>query len=395
MKKLLFIIHFGNIKKSSGIIEKVYNQSNAMHKLGIHYKTYILFKKEEEEDVKIFPKVDYIEFVPLSFFKKERTLIKNYIVIQKIYKEYCKICEREKSNYDYIYVRFNALYLGFVYFVEKFKNKIIFEHNSIEISEYKANKSTIKVINSKIFDKFTRRKAAGYVCVTKEIYDYQKKLYNDKKGIIITNGINVRSFKFRNIPKYDMKNINLIFVGNIRYWHGLERIIESLKNYKGKIKISFNICGLVNQDDDFLTPLVENVNKENKNVNIKLLGYKFKEEMNSLYDKAHLAVGCLGGYKKNIEYASVLKNREYFSRGIPIIFSEIDEDICVKENEGLYLKVPNNDSKIDFNRIIEFIDDFYKDPIKNSKKIREFAEKKLDYESKITKLKVLIDEMDK
>ena len=49
-------------------------------------------------------------------------------------------------------------------------------------------------------------------------------------------------------------------------------------------------------------------------------------ELDKYFDEAHIAIGTLGCYKKNITHASVLKNREYFSRGIPIIFSEIDDD---------------------------------------------------------------------
>ena len=68
-------------------------------------------------------------------------------------------------------------------------------------------------------------------------------------------------FKVRKIPSYDGKNLNLLFVGNIRYWHGIERIISSIKNYKGNVNITLNICGDINQED-YLTPLI-NDNKTN------------------------------------------------------------------------------------------------------------------------------------
>lgn len=392
MKKVMFIIHFGDLKKSSGIIEKVYNQSTAMHKLGIHYKTYILYKAEQESDAKSFKHSDYIEFVPLKFFKKEKTFIKNYIIINKIFNEYKRICLMEKDKYDYVYLRMNPLYPGFIKFVQALNNKIIFEHNSIEKEEYIANKQNNKVIMSKLFDKYIRKRAKGYVCVTKEIYNYQKGLYTNQKGVVISNGINVKSFQLRTLPVYDQKNLNMIFVGNIRYWHGVDRIVKSLQNYEGDAIITFNICGLVNQDEDNLTPLINSFSK--KSIKINLLGYKAKDEMNIYFNQAHLAIGCLAGYRKNMQYGSVLKNREYFARGVPIIFSEIDDDISIDDNKGLYLQVSNDDSPIKMETIIDFAKDFYKDVEKNTMRIRKFAEEQLDYSKKILKLKQLLVDID-
>ncbi len=392
MKKLIFLVHFGDIKKSSGIIEKVYNQSIAMHELGFHYKTYIFIKKEQENDIQLFKNIPYIKFITLDYFTKENSFIKNYIIIKKIFEEYKKTCIKESKNFDYIYVRMNPLYPGFLKFIKKFKNKIIFEHNSIEIEEYKANNQKKKVLFSKLFDKIVRKYAIGFVSVSKEIYDYQYQLYH-KKGLLIPNGIDVNSFKIRSIPNYDNLNLNMIFVGNIRYWHGIERIINALKNYNGEKNIIFNICGLINQDDDYLSPLINSVKKNN--IIINLLGYKTKDELNKYFDDAHIAIGCLGGYKKKINYGSVLKNREYFSRGIPIVFSEIDDDISIEENNGLYLQVPNNDSEIDLNTIIQFVENFYLNVEENTKRIRKFAEEHLDYNKKMLKFKEYINELDK
>jgi len=281
----------------------------------------------------------------------------------------------------------NPVYYGFIKFVTKFNKKIIFEHNSNELAEYKANKAFFKVLKSYIFDKYVRRKAKGFVAVTKEIYEYEKPLYICN-GVIITNGIDVANYKFRKIPIFDQKNLNMIFVGNIRYWHGLERIVYSLENYSGKMNITFNICGLINQEDDYLTPIIKKIN--NPYVKINMLGYKTQKELDELFNKSHIAIGCLGLYKKNMEYASVLKNREYFARGIPIVFSEIDEDICIKENKNLYLKVPNNSSKIDINNLIKFVTTFYRNADKNCLKIRKFAENNLDFDKKEMRLKKIL-----
>lgn len=388
MKKILFIIHLGDIKKSSGIIDKVINQSKAMKENGIFYKTYILHRPSQIEDIKQYQKYDFINFVAVKDYEVQKNVIKKIYLEEKVYKEYINICKKEKDNYDYIYVRYNPLYQMFIKFTRLFKNKIIFEHNSIEITEYMANKNKLYLIKEKIFGKYVRNNAKHFVAVSNEIYEHQSTYYKNKKGIVIPNGIDVSKYNVRIVPKYDKKRLNMVFVGNIRYWHGLERIISSIDNYKGNIDITLNICGDFNQKD-YLTPLLEGLKTKHK---INMLGYKNKEELDKYFNEAHIAVGTLGCYKKNINYASVLKNREYFSRAIPIVFSEIDDDICTKENEGLYLKVKNDASDVDMNTIIEFVEKFYKNSEENTKRIRRFAENKLDYNKKILKLKELINE---
>lgn len=387
MKKIIFLIHVGDIKKSSGIIQKIINQSKALHKHNMLFKTIVFYKVEESKIVKNMDIPEYVEFKPLNYYKKYKNIIKSYIVIQKIYFEYIKVCNEYKNNYDYIYVRMNPVYYGFIKFVNKFKQKIIFEHNSNELDEYKANKAFYKVIKLCIFGKYICSKAKGFVAVTREIYEYEKKFYKCK-GVVITNGVDVKKYKLRNIPKFNGKELNMIFVGNIRYWHGLERIINSLAQYKGQININLNICGLINQEDDYITPMIKAI--DNPKIKINLLGYKTQKELDEIFDKSHIAIGCLGIYKKNIKYASVLKNREYFARGIPVVFSEIDEDICKKENKRLYFKVPNNSSNIDINKLISFVKQFYQNAQANSLKIRKFAENNLDFYEKEKRLKELL-----
>ncbi len=391
MKKLIFLIHFNNIKNSSGIIEKIFNQSKNMNKLNILYKTYILISKDDAKNIGVFPKVSYIEFVPVNFLadKRKHQFLKLLKCINRTYQEYVNICKKEINNYDMIYVRYNPLYPGFINFVKNFRKKIIFEHNSIEIEEYKSNKSKLKVIFSKMFDKKIKNLALGYVCVSSQIFNFQKKIYNKNiSGILITNGIDVKKYKIKEVPKYDGKNINMIFVGNIRYWHGIERILEGIEKYNGKTNIIFNICGNINQED-YLKDIIKKMKKKDS---IKMLGYETRENLNKYFDESHIAIGSLGCYKKNIEYASTLKNREYFARGIPIVFSEIDEDISIPENKNFYYKVSNDDGFVNMEKIIDFASGIYKNNPQNiTKNIRKFAEENLDYGKKIEKLRDFIN----
>lgn len=387
MKKLLFIYHSNNLKKNSGIINKIINQSKAMNENGILHKTYILFKEEELNDVNLFPKLDYVCFKPLSYYKNRNSKIMKLLTLRKIYKEYNNICESEKENYDFIYQRMAPLFPSNINFIRKNKGKIIFEHNSIEKSEYKSSGQKLYFIFSSLFDKYVRKCAIKYVCVSKEVFEYQESIYKNKEGIVIPNGIDVSTYKLRTPPTYDGSKLNLIFVGNIRYWHGLERIIQSTNNYKGPVDVKLMILGEANQED-YLKPLVEELKVEDK---VQFLGYKTKEELDEYFDIAHIAIGCLGGFKKNMEYGSTLKNREYAARGIPMIISEIDDDLS-QESNYFIMQVSNDENIFKMEDIIKFNESMYEKGIDNvTKYIREYANNNLDYNKKLIKLKNMIE----
>jgi hypothetical protein len=50
-----------------------------------------------------------------------------------------------------------------------------------------------------------------------------------------------------------------------------------------------------------------------------------------------------------------LKNREYATRGIPFIYSEQDSDF---DKQSYVIKAPADESPIDVNQIIEFLERF-------------------------------------
>jgi glycosyltransferase involved in cell wall biosynthesis len=282
MKKLIFLVHFANISSSSGIIEKIITQSKYMDKEGMLYKTYIMCKKADAHNIEKYNHYPFLQVIPLDFYTNEKNPLKKMVMLGKIYRTYRDICLKEKGNYDYIYIRYNPLYFGFVKFVYHFKKKFIFEHNSIELSEYKANKSFTNVIRSLVFDKLVRKCAAGYIAVSTQIYDYQQKRYNGLNGVagaLIPNGVDCFKYNVRKAPSYDGKHLNLIFVGNIRYWHGIERIINAINNYKGKVKVRLDIYGPIKQDG-YLSPII---GKGKVKDCVRFLGYKSSEELDEAF----------------------------------------------------------------------------------------------------------------
>ena len=78
------------------------------------------------------------------------------------------------------------------------------------------------------------------------------------------------------------------------------------------------------------------------------------QELDELFEECDFAIGSLARHRSKITHIKTLKNREYAARGIPFIYSEIDEDF---ETMPYILKAPADESAVDINHIISFINE--------------------------------------
>lgn len=71
------------------------------------------------------------------------------------------------------------------------------------------------------------------------------------------------------------------------------------------------------------------------------------------------SIGSLGRHRSGITVIKTLKNREYATRGIPFIYSEQDSDF---DHQPYVLKAPADESPIDIQQIIDFLNNFSMQP---------------------------------
>lgn len=199
-------------------------------------------------------------------------------------------------------------------------------------------------------------------------------------AIEISNGIEVDSISRAEKRESD-NEIHLIGVASIAYWHGYDRVIEGMYKYYlhngDKKKVFLDIIG--DSSDPESRRYHELVNKFKLNGYVKFHGKKFGKELDILFNTADIAIGCLGNHRKGIKYSKSLKNREYCARGIPFFYSDIDNTF---ENQGFIFKVSANDTPIDVNTIINFLNnnDFDRD------KIRNYAIENLSWDKQLKKV---------
>ena len=97
-----------------------------------------------------------------------------------------------------------------------------------------------------------------------------------------------------------------------------------------------------------------------------------------MYDTCNIAVASLGMYRIGYEVANSLKIREYVAKGMPIV-SGCPIDIFEEREFSYVCEMPNDESFINIEKIIDFFDEVYKKEEESViTEIREFAEKYCD-----------------
>lgn len=163
-------------------------------------------------------------------------------------------------------------------------------------------------------------------------------------------------------------------MASMMFWHGYDRLIEGLKNYyskKQKTKVILHFVG--NSSNNESVRYINMVKDCNLAEYVLFHAFKNGDELDEIFNLSDLAIGCLGVHRKGIQYVRSLKNSEYCARGIPFIYSEIDESF---EDKNFKLKIKADDSPVDINQLISFVLSNKFEP----EKIREFAEKNLSWD---------------
>ena len=179
-----------------------------------------------------------------------------------------------------------------------------------------------------------------------------------KRTICISNGIDLDSIPIHNPKK--QKDIHLIAVAEIHYWHGFDRLVAGMGEYyklnPNARKVFFHVVGW--EDDrgtasnGYLT-VEQTAKKYNIGQYVVNHGKLFGDKLDEVFNQCVFAIGSLGRHRSGITNIKTLKNREYAARGIPFIYSETDNDF---EDKPYIIKAPADESPINIRQIIDFID---------------------------------------
>ena len=186
-----------------------------------------------------------------------------------------------------------------------------------------------------------------------------------QRTINISNGVDLDSMPLH--KKVDTsRELHLIGVAEVHYWHGYDRLIAGLGEYyksslnplqkEGALKpVYFHVVGGVwkteMHDSEHAPGFSELIEKYGIRDKVIFHDQLFGDELNAVFEQSAFAIGSLARHRSGITDIKTLKNREYASRGLPFVYSENDSDF---DHQPYVLKVPADESPVDVARIVAF-----------------------------------------
>ena len=114
-------------------------------------------------------------------------------------------------------------------------------------------------------------------------------------------------------------------------------------------------------------PLIEKYHIKD---NVIFHGTLFGDELTKVFIQCQFAIGSLGRHRSGITVIKTLKNREYATRGIPFIYSEQNSDF---DQQPYVLKAPADESPLNIQAVIDFMDYFTMKPEEIRKTVEHLA----------------------
>ena len=222
-------------------------------------------------------------------------------------------------------------------------------------------------------------------CFRSRLYQYMDAIvtFSDAEEIFgqrtirISNGVDFDSIPIHHPSSigHQPSALHLIGVAEVKPWHGYDRIVEGLGEYYQHTinprPVFFHIVGGIWSghmigERGFQT-LIDKYHLQDK---VILHGQLFGKELDDVFNMCHFAVGSLGRHRSGITVIKTLKNREYATRGMPFIYSEQDSDF---DHQPYVLKAPADESPIDIQQIISFMDHFTMQPAEIRKTVEHLT----------------------
>ena len=199
-----------------------------------------------------------------------------------------------------------------------------------------------------------------------------------QRTIRISNGVDMDSIPLHTFQPSEDGSIHLIGVAEVHYWHGFDRLIAGLgeyyKNTPHPHGIYFHIVGGVWKSEMYdsihapgFSELMDKYGIRNRVIFHDQL---FGEELNKVFNQCCFAIGSLARHRSGITYIKTLKNREYATRGIPFIYSEIDSDF---EDMPYIVKAKPDESPIDIQEILDFLENHHFEPSEIRKTVENLS----------------------
>ena len=340
MKRLFFYANIRTYDFTLGITRKVFAQIEAFKKLGfeVTYSGYL------KDGVAIFDNKG--EIIAFKRYPVKNSHIQHIIrrtMLMSLCIKYARSCS---EHFDVSYIRyhfFDKKYIRLLSSLKSISSKTVIEAHSTPKFKKGFNVMTYVAWKDDRWNKYA-----------KQYVDLVASMSGDDmmwgiKAIKISNGIDINSIKIHEY-KGNPEDINFIAVSFEWEVHGYDRLLRGISNYYkqgGLRNIYFHIVGTTLSSTD---ALIRDLKLEDRCIKY---GPQKGAELDAIYDKTNIGVGCLANHRIGSTFGSALKTKEYIAKGIPFIYGW-QEAVLENFKYGLHFELCED--PIDIERVISFYD---------------------------------------
>lgn len=332
MKNLIFITTYKVGLKKDGISKKLLNQIKAFEDLGVQVD--FIHRTQSGVKIRIGGKEVYKDGFLLSrlFF----LVYCAYIILKK--------------NYDFFYLRNIYLEPAVIFypiFIALTINAV--KIRVLEIPTYPFDGEVHGWLNKIYFVYYNLIRFlffSRYFNIITYMGEFQSNIWG-VKSIRLINSVNLNKI----LPKsqsYNVDVVKVIGVAGLQFWHGYDRLVKGLYDYKKmglNPKYEFHIVG--DQEPEF-SNLRKLVKKLELDDDVIFHGALYGAELDRLFDNMDIAVDSIGRHRSGLDYNCSIKSKEYTARNIPFIKSHKDDSF---EGKKFVFNIEANDENVDIKKI--------------------------------------------
>ncbi|MDI6796852.1 MAG: hypothetical protein QMD09_07905 [Desulfatibacillaceae bacterium] len=356
--KLAYVNFLGDCSQLSGVYNKIAGQKKACVEAGIDMD-FLLFTYAP-------PKTQNANGITIVKLKHGK-------IARNLFAEVARAIVNQCAGFDAVILR--SLGRSPLYPL-CFANKpfiLITEHHTLYFEELKVTRGFFSRAVQKASSRFCLKMSDGIICMTEEIAkDEARHGAAGAPALVCANGISVENIRQTGFAPFDGKTLNIAIVAShLLPWHGMDRLVESVRAYRGGVRFVLHIIGGVAPGS------LKDPGSGNRFV---FHGVLSGQQMDSALSLANIGASTLGLYTKGMQQACSLKSREYMARGLPFFYAYDDPDIPI--DFPFCLKLENSPDLIDMGRVIDFCHSMNRQT-QVSQKMRALAEEKMDWKGKM------------
>ncbi|MBE6949651.1 MAG: glycosyltransferase family 4 protein [Ruminococcaceae bacterium] len=257
----------------------------------------------------------------------------------------------KKQKFDYVYWRSGPCWLSscrIAGYISKSETKLIYEYPTFPVKREKQFSFLRQLFlhYSDWLQRYVDKRVDLFVMIGEDAGGSYKGI----PAINITNGIDIGSIKPRK-RNIDKDTIHILALASMSYWHGYDRLIKSLAEYKGTQSIVVHMVG--GNDGGALGEWKELTKSLGIEEKVIFHGAKSGTELDEMFNTCDVGVNSLGMYRKGFAVTSELKSREYAARGLPFVCS-VEDPALAGATEPLWHQISNDDTIPDMEEIVAF-----------------------------------------